>query len=688
MDVNDLRDKFQTLFDEYKAFRKEHSLSESDELYKWKLVTECQKLDIVDRAVKIGSSNLVYTPVIATKFKELKQNHYNAFKDALTRLLYDDKPLDDRVWQYHEDIKAIEKPNSIDERTAAALLTCNNPQKYAFYQYTFYQKLCTYLGIEGNNTWHCYSHYLSLLDNLLEIIENDYEIHSILENDLSGLVHSDRMIAQDIIWWKWPTRKEKDNTKTESEEMDDITKFKHILEYFLAHLNYVTNGESTKVHGYEEYIKPFVEKRTFKKAGQGWKGDGIQNQIAPWSNLTDGDLCININATAYTNPKACYINWKDTGVNVVAFWDKGEAVRLNLSYFSEKDNNKSWKDLKSSFSIDELGLYDHKAPNSNLKEFFSNYRLAYMNDQYGISEDLYNACRILKNKKNIILQGAPGTGKTYSTASLALMVLGEFTDLRNRSAVMNEYQNLFNDKKIFFTTFHQSMDYEDFVEGVKPIIVRDNANKPVGVEYKIEPGIFKQAASEADKHPVVLIIDEINRGNVSKILGELITLLEADKRSSNNCSNGLKVTLPYSKEEFSVPDDLYIIGTMNTTDRSTGSIDYAVRRRFAFITLKSNKKVVEDFYKNDAEIKAKAVEYFNKVDKFIRNNKFGDADFDDLMVGHCYFMAKDILSLEDKMKYEVKPLLLEYLKDGLLTDREEILKEDDWLSKINLDEDE
>ena len=265
MDVNDLRDKFQTLFDEYKAFRKEHSLSESDELYKWKLVTECQKLDIVDRAVKIGSSNLVYTPVIATKFKELKQNHYNAFKDALTRLLYDYKPLDDRVWQYHEDIKAIEKPNSIDERTAAALLTCNNPQKYAFYQYTFYQKLCTYLGIEGNNTWHCYSHYLSLLDNLLEIIENDNEIHSILEKDLSGLVHSDRMIAQDIIWWKWPTRKEKDNTKTESEEMDDITNFKHILEYFLAHLNYVTNGESTKVHGYEEYIKPFVEKRTFKK---------------------------------------------------------------------------------------------------------------------------------------------------------------------------------------------------------------------------------------------------------------------------------------------------------------------------------------------------------------------------------------------------------------------------------------
>lgn len=688
MDDNNLKGKLQSLFDEYKAYRKGHSLTESDELYKWKLVTECQNLDIVKRTEKIGPSNLVYTPVIATKFKELRQNHYNAFKDALTRLLYEDKPLNDRIWQFHEDIKAIEKPNSIDERTAATLLTCNNPQKYAFYQHTFYTKLCTYLGIGEKNTWHCYSHYLSLLDNLIEIIENDNEIHSLLEKDLTGLVHSDRMIAQDIIWWKWPTTKEKNNNKTNSDDMDDITKFKHILEYFLAHLNYVTNGESTKVHGYEEYIKPFVDKGTFKKAGQGWKGDSIQKQISPWANLSDGDLCININATAYTNPKACYINWKDTGVNVVAFWDQGEAVRLNLSYFSEKDKNKSWKDLKSSFSIAELGLYDHKAPNSNLKEFFSNYRLAYMNDQYGISEEIYNACRILRNKKDIILQGAPGTGKTYSTASLALLVLGEFADLRDRKSVMEEYQKLYSDHKIFFTTFHQSMDYEDFVEGMKPEVVKDNANKPVGVEYKIEAGIFKQAVSEAEKHPIVLIIDEINRGNVSKIFGELITLLEADKRSSKDDPNGIKAFLPYSKVPFSVPDDLYIIGTMNTTDRSTGSIDYAVRRRFAFITLKSNKKVIEDFYKNDEETKAKAVEYFNKVDKFIRDNKFGDADFDDLMVGHSYFMAKDILSLEDKMKYEVKPLLLEYLKDGLLTDQQLILKEDDWLSKIKLDENE
>lgn len=660
-----LTNKFIQLFDEYKAYRKEHSLADSDELYKWKKVTECKKLnDIVDRAVTIGSTNLVYTQVIAAKFKDLKAKHYSGFKAALEKLVSEDKPLDDRIWQFHEDIKAIEQPNSIDERTAAAVLTVNNPLKYAFYQNAFYVKFCQYLGIEPHKAWHCYSHYLSLLDKLIAIIQNDNEIHGLLEKDLTGLVHSDRMIAQDIIWWKWPTYKEKTTKSTET--MDDITKFKHILEYFLAHLNYVTNGNSTKVHGYAEYIKPFVDKGTFKKAGFGYKGEGIQKQVAAWCNLSDGELCVNVNATSYQNPKACYINWKDTGVNVVASWENGEAVRLSLSYFSEDGDNKSWKDLKSSFSMDELGLYDHKAPNDNLQEFFSNYRLAYLNDVYGISEEMYNACRLIKSKKNIVLQGAPGTGKTYSTAVLALLALGEIVSVADRKKVMEHYKKDEAEGKIFFTTFHQSMDYEDFVEGMKPVAIRDNTNKPIGVEYKVEPGIFKTAVDRAKEHPVVLIIDEINRGNVSKIFGELITLLEADKRVNKDGTSGLAVRLPYSKESFYVPDDLCIIGTMNTTDRSTGSIDYAVRRRFAFITLKSDRGVVEAYYKGNEETKAKALSYFDEVKKFIEDNKMSDVDFEDLMVGHSYFMADNAIELEDKMEYEVKPLLLEYYKDGLL----------------------
>ena len=174
-----------------------------------------------------------------------------------------------------------------------------------------------------------------------------------------------------------------------------------------------------------------------------------------------------------------------------------------------------------------------------------------------------------------------------------------------------------------------------------------------------------------NKNNVVLIIDEINRGNVSKIFGELVTLLEKDKRDDND--HPITVTLPYSKEEFSVPSNVYIIGTMNTTDRSTGTIDYAIRRRFAFVTLKADEKVLPE--------NSKARALFNDIKSFIENDKNHpqDMDIDDLMVGHSYFMLDKESPLPPdeqlklKIEYEVAPLLKEYLNDGLLTCSQEDL---------------
>lgn len=286
---------------------------------------------------------------------------------------------------------------------------------------------------------------------------------------------------------------------------------------------------------------------------------------------------------------------------------------------------------------------------------------------------------LLRFKKNIILQGAPGTGKTYSTASIALGIIGEDLDFTDHKAVMELYKKRCDEGRIGFVTFHQSMDYEDFVEGMKPEIIGDEYKN---VNYKIEDGIFKRMCrnagkaekqDEKDSLPYVLIIDEINRGNVSKIFGELITLIEADKRIGG--THPIEVTLPYSKEPFSVPANLYIIGTMNTADRSVGSIDYAVRRRFAFVTLKAEESQLEQYYHGKPDgFKEKACSLFKKVKDFLEAKK-ADMDIDDLMAGHSYFMAEDEGQLAMKLEYEIKPLIEEYIKDEIIhVTRNEFLK--------------
>ena len=489
---------------------------------------------------------------------------------------------------------------------------------------------------------------------------------------------------------------------------------------------------------------------------------------------------------------------KDGSINSmlqgVAMYDKiraklkedKELVDMINSRVNELHLEKEFEDDFHTATID-FGYFVSKYFHPNIQQIQENVIMS--NKPY---QDIVN---LLRFKKNVILQGAPGTGKTYSTAAIALGILGVDVDFNDHKAVMEKYEEYRKEKRrIFFTTFHQSMDYEDFVEGLKPELVKeseseegneskqtDNSNrsgKIVGVMYNCKSGVFKEACrvarvgqefskwlddflnsiigfenkkeiptvtgkskiyvwwnignktisvrpvsstyepvdrfvaapniekiklqatdEEEGKEPnytsyaqaiikyvcseygantqnegknnVVLIIDEINRGNVSKIFGELVTLLEKDKREYD--AHPISVTLPYSKEEFSVPSNVYIIGTMNTTDRSTGTIDYAVRRRFAFVTLKADEKVLPE--------NSKARALFNDIKSFIKNDKNHpqDMDIDDLMIGHSYFMTDNEVSLPSdeqlklKIEYEVIPLLKEYLNDGLLTCSQEEL---------------
>ena len=269
--------------------------------------------------------------------------------------------------------------------------------------------------------------------------------------------------------------------------------------------------------------------------------------------------------------------------------------------------------------------------------------------------------------KNSILYGPPGTGKTYYTAYYSVAICDGTTiaklEEKPYGEVLERFNTLKKEGRIAFTTFHQSYGYEEFIEGIRPVMAGEEEKK--SIEYEIVPGVFKKFCDEAslvDDKPYVFIIDEINRGNISKIFGELITLIEETKRKGE--TEGLSAFLPYSQEEFGVPNNVYILGTMNTADRSIALMDTALRRRFNFIEMMPDCRTVEDVViRQDG----KEVNIGNVLDIINRRIEFL---FDrEHTIGHAFFTSlkngdsNSIERLADIFKNSIIPLLQEYFYD-------------------------
>lgn len=252
---------------------------------------------------------------------------------------------------------------------------------------------------------------------------------------------------------------------------------------------------------------------------------------------------------------------------------------------------------------------------------------------------------------NSILYGAPGTGKTYITAEYALAILENRAvdesqkTPEQRKTAMEQYRNLVDEGRIVFTTFHQSYGYEDFIQGLRPVSTNG------GTDFIPVDGVFKRIADTAKKHPennYVIIIDEINRANISKVFGELITLIEDDKRWGE--VNALQVTLP-SGDSFAIPNNLYIVGTMNSADKSISLIDTALRRRFEFIEVTPNASLISD-------------SVLKSVLEKLNASLAKELDSTDLLVGHAYFINKTEKDLCSIFNRSIIPLLYEYFYDN------------------------
>ena len=634
-------EKLSAVLTAYKEYFSEHW---KDEKYKWEAIAHFQKywdvkaknfldmfMEATDKTYNLLASMNNYPRGMIKAFATADPE---AVRVMFIRLFDESKNLAERIEQFiisAEELRVAyddgtwkqhyQTPNAI-----TTYLWLRYPDKYYIYKYSETRAIAK--TIESNfipkkgGAIANFERGFILYNEIRGVIIKDNELDKLLKDALCDSCYSDsEKITMTIDVGFFVSRFYNQEKEVDLESLHSEAKF-------------------------SKWYAPVVE--TLYKMGGSGKRPDVHQKIIEDYGITDEELK-NVNSTGIAQVLND-IDWARNYLVYEGFIEKGEgglwiltelgktvivtdelASKITAKWIKIKVAEREHRYIPE-MDLSPYYIYRNKAAENKNAPYTKD---DFLSEVYMTEESYDTLVALLKNKRNLILQGAPGIGKTYTAKRLAYSMMGEK-----------------DDDRIEFIQFHQNYSYEDFIMGYK--------SQKEGFELK--KGIFYRfcvsAAEQPDKN-YFFIIDEINRGNMSKIFGELLMLIEKDYR-------GEKATLAYSGETFSVPDNLYIIGMMNTADRSLAMIDYALRRRFSFFEMEpgfnsNGFKAYQEYLQNET---------FNALIEQIidlnREIKMDDSLGEGFRIGHSYFCGQKTCT-EEWMKsviyYDIIPMLQEYWFD-------------------------
>ena len=569
---------------------------------------------------------------------------FDESKDVLERIESFKKQSNILLKKY----KSSAKQHYQHENAITTYLWLRYPDKYYVYKYSEAKSVSNKLDSnykfkKGSYTDNLKSFY-DFYNEIRESLKRDSTLIDLFKSQLTDDCYPDselRTLTFDVGFYisrNIPKPAAKESNQADSDDMEFTENPKSSEEHRYWWLNAnpkiwsFSNLQTGHVQEYTLFNENGNKRRVFQNFLDARTGDLV---IGYESNPVKQVVALAKVRAANDGKKICFEKTESL-VNPIDYRTLKECPELQQMEFFQNPNGTFFKLTKNEYEF-IMDMIREENPLTS-KDMNTPYTKKDFLSEVYMSENQYDSLSgVLSNKMNLILQGAPGVGKTFAAKRLAYSLMGEKDDSR-----------------IEFIQFHQNYSYEDFVMGYRPS----------GDSFELKYGIFYQFCKKAENQPdkkFFFIIDEINRGNLSKIFGELLMLIEKDYR-------GTKATLAYNGMPFSVPKNLYIIGMMNTADRSLAMIDYALRRRFSFFEM--TPAFESDGFKKyqhslDNRTFDELISEIIKLNKEISRDKSLGRGF---CIGHSYFCGKTKETctnewMQSVVDYDILPMLSEYWFD-------------------------